>query len=114
MSYDDVEGMGERIAQIRGELTQKQFADRLGINPKTVQRWEAGSVVPDGPALLSLLREFGADPAWVLMGRGSAPPLTARESALIQNYRATTEEGRRALEAAGAALSKPAQRAVGE
>ncbi|NHC05910.1 hypothetical protein [Azonexus fungiphilus] len=35
--------------------------------------------------------------------------LTAREAALLDNYRAAAEEGKQALEATGAALAKPTQ-----
>ena len=36
------------IKQIREKLgvTQEQFAEMVGVHPRTVQNWEAGSVIP--------------------------------------------------------------------
>ena len=43
---------GEEIRRIRVEqhLTQQTFASVLGVSKKTVEAWEAGRNVPQGPA----------------------------------------------------------------
>ena len=36
------------IKQIREKLgvTQEQFAEMVGVHPRTIQNWEAGSIIP--------------------------------------------------------------------
>jgi putative transcriptional regulator len=50
---------GQRIRQIRTDLklSQRTFANVLGVSKKTVEAWEAGKNVPHGPAqrILDLL-----------------------------------------------------------
>ena len=52
-----------KIKNIRNELgmTQVLFAGFMGVSTKTVEAWEAGRNIPDGPArrILSMLK---ADP----------------------------------------------------
>lgn len=52
------------IKNIRNELgmTQVLFAGFMGVSPKTVEAWEAGRNMPDGPArrMLAMLQ---VDPA---------------------------------------------------
>ncbi|WP_091571152.1 helix-turn-helix domain-containing protein [Oryzisolibacter propanilivorax] len=96
---------GRRIRALRGETTQSAFAERLGVNRKTVERWEAGERLPDGQSLLALMTVCGADVNYILTGQRSqaaAPPsaLPPRVRALVQNYEATDEEGRRHIERA--------------
>lgn len=85
-----------RLAALRGQLSQAVFADRLGLTPKTIQRWEAGVAIPDGDSLLSLWREFQADPGWVLTGSSDAPTLATDEQELLARYRSSSQELRRA------------------
>jgi transcriptional regulator with XRE-family HTH domain len=33
-------GLGKRIREARGEMTQRELADLLGVDPMTVSRWE--------------------------------------------------------------------------
>jgi len=42
------------VKQIRGGLSQAQFAELLGVRQATVSRWETGESVPSGPALVLL------------------------------------------------------------
>jgi DNA-binding transcriptional regulator YiaG len=60
-------GAGPEIAAIRARhaLSQRDFADRLGIDVRTLQNWEQGRNRPD-PAALTLIRLFDRDPAAVL------------------------------------------------
>ena len=41
------------------KMTQVTFARFLGVSPKTVEAWEAGRNIPDGPArrILSMLKQ---------------------------------------------------------
>ena len=53
-TYSNIE-----IRKIRNKsgMTQKTFADFLGVSPKTVEAWETGRIHPTGPAcrLISIL-----------------------------------------------------------
>lgn len=49
----------------RHSLSQRDFADRLGIDVRTLQNWEQGRNRPD-PAAMTLIRLFDRDPAAVL------------------------------------------------
>lgn len=93
------ETTGNRIATIRGARGVGEFADALGVNRKTVTRWEAGDALPDGVSLIALKEKFGADPGWVLTGEGEAPKnstLSADERELLALYRSAPLTGKMA------------------
>ncbi|MCV0073266.1 helix-turn-helix domain-containing protein [Pseudomonas aeruginosa] len=83
--------IGGRIAELRGSMKVGDFADCLGVNRKTITRWEADEALPDGSSLLALHERFGASPTWVLLGdvdpgARHAPP-SAEETLLLERYR---------------------------
>lgn len=92
----DLRAIGSRIEGLRGQLSQAEFAARLGVDRKTVGTWERGERLPDTRALLGLWSEFGADPAWVLTGAGFAPATTADERELLVLYRSAPLAGKAA------------------
>ena len=54
-------------ARIRSERrargwTQQSLADQVGVNVRTVQKWESGTARPRNHRLLRLARLFGVDP----------------------------------------------------
>jgi transcriptional regulator with XRE-family HTH domain len=66
------------------------FAECLGVNRKTITRWEAGEALPDGSSLLALHESFGASPTWVLLGEvvpGTEMSVSGEESLLLERYR---------------------------
>lgn len=102
--------IGARIRELRGDLTQDEFAKRLNVARKTVVRWEAGAAIPDGASLLSLLLEFGAEPRWLLTGE--SPPLAAmglthRAVALLSNYEAADDSGKKIIEGTATLAAQP-------
>ena len=56
----------EAVAAIRGRLdkSQSEFARMIGVSVATLQNWEQGRRVPNGPAL-ALLRVAAANPRLV-------------------------------------------------
>lgn len=46
------------IKQIREKLgvTQEQFAEMVGVHPRTIQNWEAGSIIPQSKR--AILRQY--------------------------------------------------------
>ena len=63
----ELDGIGRWLADMRERhsLSQRDFADRLGVDVRTLQNWEQGRNRPDAAAI-SLIRLFDRDPAAVL------------------------------------------------
>jgi len=99
---------GRRIAELRGSLTQAQFAERLGVDRKTVVNWEAGERLPDGASLLRLVEVFAADVNYILTGKRSHQEvLSSRERILLDNYRHTHPRQQKFIEEAAFIVSEP-------
>lgn len=121
--------IGERLRQERERLglNQTELGARGGVSRKTQFNYETGERLPDA-AYLAAVMEAGVDVLYVVTGARSAPPgigtvlltgdgatvLTADEAALLDNYRHSSEMGKRAVEAAAAALALPATPDSGE
>lgn len=98
---------GGRIRELRGRSSQGEFAERLGVNRKTVERWESGERLPDGQSLLALMTECGADVNYILKGRTEDRKLTSEELTMLAYFRDATPDVRRA--AMGALVGATAQ-----
>jgi transcriptional regulator with XRE-family HTH domain len=100
-------GQGKRIAELRASMSQAEFATRLGVDRKTVVRWEAGERLPDGISLLHLVTEFAADVNYILTGQRAhaAPTLDASEAVLLDTYKRCPPQGRAHLIQTAALLS---------
>ena len=59
----------ERLAKIRGERSQRQFARDLGVFQQNVNRYEAGTT-PHADFLIQLAVKEGVSIDWLLLGRG--------------------------------------------
>lgn len=62
--------MKDRIKQIRKEsgLTQKEFAERLGIKQNTVASYEMGRIGISDSVIISICREFNVNEEWIRNG----------------------------------------------
>ncbi|SNS05952.1 Helix-turn-helix [Humidesulfovibrio mexicanus] len=100
--------IGGRIAFIRGEMRQEDFAVLLGVSRMTLIRYEKGERQPDADFLKTIVAEFGVDGSWLLLGDGDLPSikLTPREAALLDNYRHCPDDAQRNLETMGALLAQ--------
>ena len=59
----------ERLAQIRGNRSQRQFARDLGVFQHNVNRYESGTTPhTDFPITLALKEQVSVD--WLLIGKG--------------------------------------------
>lgn len=103
---------------------QDAFADQLRVSRTTQSNYERGERSPDSDYLLKAAA-LGVDVLYVVTGKrappvtshmtplepgvpmGNALVLTAEEAALLDNYRHSSEHGKRAVEAAAAALAAP-------
>ena len=64
--------MQERIRTLRKTLglTQKQFAEKIGVKQNTVAQYEIGRNVPTDMAINLICREFGVNEIWLRTGVG--------------------------------------------
>lgn len=98
---------GAEIKRVRGDCSQQEFARLLGIGRTSVMRYESGERIPDAEFLFKLHSQFGVDPTRVVLGRVSVHIVNQEEMALLDSYRAASDEDQRAIErmAALAALA---------
>lgn len=71
----------EYLAQIRGDISDRQLALRLGVTPTTVSRWKKG-MPPDAGIAAHAARVCGGS---VLAGLVAAGIITADEAGLEQS-----------------------------
>ena len=61
--------VGRRIREMRGfDMTQQDFAKRIGISQNYLSTMEHGKVEIGAEILLRISREFGKSIEWLLMG----------------------------------------------
>ncbi|MEE2672356.1 MAG: helix-turn-helix domain-containing protein [Myxococcota bacterium] len=58
-----------RIAQVRGERSQRQFARDLGVFQQNVNRYENGTT-PHTDFLITLANKESVSLDWLLLGKG--------------------------------------------
>lgn len=68
----------DRIKAIRGNLTQAEFSEKLGIHKNTLGRYERGESEPDLTFCAQVCALFGISPHWLLFGNG---PMRVSDSA---------------------------------
>ena len=67
MSTTDVKKyFGQRLKQLRGDLSQDQLADALGVAQVDVWRWETGKTIPRAERVESIARFFKVDTSFLL------------------------------------------------
>lgn len=64
--------MKERIRKLRKtlDLTQKAFAERIGMKSNTIATYEMGRAIPSDPAINNICKEFGVREQWLRDGIG--------------------------------------------
>jgi transcriptional regulator with XRE-family HTH domain len=102
--------IGERVKLVRGELNQRDFADRLGVSKGSISQIEQGKAMPSGDFLLKIHSAFEVDITWLLTGMGNqpttAPALRPDEAALLDNYRHSPPDQQRLLKETSAAFAQ--------
>jgi len=61
-----MKNFSSRIKQLRGDLTLQAFANKIGINLKTYQHYEAGKRKPNVSAILQIAVSCGVSSDWLL------------------------------------------------
>lgn len=64
--------MKDRIKKIRKslDLTQQEFADRIGVKRNSYANYEIGRNIPIDAIILSICREFNVNETWLRTGEG--------------------------------------------
>ena len=64
--------MNERIRKLRRELdlTQQEFADRIGSKRNTIAKYETDTNVPSSAVITLICREFNVSEEWLRTGEG--------------------------------------------
>ena len=64
--------MNERLKKLRRELdmTQQEFADRIGIKRNSLANYETGRNTPIDAIIVSICREFNVNENWLRTGEG--------------------------------------------
>ena len=88
--------METRIKKIRKELdlTQQEFAERIGVKMNTVATYEMGRSTPSDSALSLICREFNVNEEWLRSGTGEMFKASPTEvlDALAEEYGLTHED----------------------
>ena len=88
--------MEERIKKIRRmlDLTQQEFASRIGIKRNTIANYEAGRNEPIDSVISLICREFNVNEEWLRTGKGEmfAPAPSSALDALAQERGLTHRE----------------------
>lgn len=67
----DWKAAGRRIRELRGfDLTQEEFAGRIGVSQNYLSMMERGKVQIGAEILLTIGRQFGKSLEWLLTGEG--------------------------------------------
>lgn len=93
------ENIGKFIASLRKEkeLTQEQLAEILGVNSRSVSRWENGYCIPDLSLLEMISAELGVSVSELLSGKRQSNSPFQKEYAYLENYRILMEINRRMI-----------------
>ena len=117
-----MDNIGARLRDERERLGKNQdaFAALAGVGKRALIHYEKSERSPDAN-FLAAIAAAGADVLYILTGQRSGaaaaapvaaePPatqLSRRALAVAQNYEATSEEGKKIIEAAAFAAAKPA------
>jgi len=89
MAYE----IGERIKLYREDrnLSQKDFAEKIGVSNSRVSNWEQGINRPDVDLLKKICEVLNVSPSELLDVHLDTEELTEHEKQLIRNYRMKTD-----------------------
>ena len=64
--------MNERLKKLRRtlELTQQEFADKIGSKRSTIAKYETGSNIPSAAVISLVCKEFDVNEDWLKTGDG--------------------------------------------
>ena len=88
--------MKDRIRKLRKalDLTQREFAEHIGMKSNTIATYEMGRAFPSDPTINNICKEFNVNEAWLRNGEGEmfVPAPTSELDALAARYPRMTHE----------------------
>lgn len=88
--------IGERIKELRGNMSRDEFASLIGSNRNTIQRYETYERIPKADFIEIICEKFQVRADWLVLGIGpksrSAEPLTELDQAILTDAIAALEE----------------------
>lgn len=83
--------MKDRIKQIRKthDLTQQEFAKRLGVSRSGIASYESGEREPISAVIALICREFGISEEWLRNGTGQMQASVSRENEIASLMRSS-------------------------
>lgn len=88
--------MKDRIRKVRKalDLTQRGFAERIGMKSNTIATYEMGRATPSDAAINNICKEFDVNENWLRTGEGEMfiPAPTSELDALASRYPNMTHE----------------------
>jgi transcriptional regulator with XRE-family HTH domain len=67
---DDIEAIGKRIKEIRGDLSQEEFARSLGASKTSIGNYESARQAPGLFFIMSICDNYNVEPRWLIKGHG--------------------------------------------
>ena len=64
----DLQALGRRIRQLRGQATQEEFSRALAISQAQLSKYELGQSAPPLGVLVKLAEQSGRSTDWILTG----------------------------------------------
>lgn len=100
--------IGQRLAEERKRLgyNQKEFGVVGDAGLRTVADWERNKTSPPA-SFLAAIAEIGADVNYIITGERTEKILAPRETALIDNYRNSSDKDKKVIEGVAFATAKP-------
>lgn len=65
----NLELIGHRIRELRGEILQEELAGYLGVSQGQLSKIERGKLGPTAEVLVRLVEKFGKSADWILTGK---------------------------------------------
>jgi len=101
-------GIAIRIRELKGGMSIPDFARLIGEDkPQRLQDVLAGRQKAPEDMLVRIVSVTKCDANWLLIGEGLAPEINSRQRALIENYEAADEAGRRLIEGTASLAAQP-------
>ena len=69
--------LGDRLKQLRGSLSQSDFAASIGVSQRTIGHYEKNERQPDAEAIKNICANFQVSPSWLLFGQEEKSPASA-------------------------------------
>lgn len=83
----DPVAIGQRLREVRGEISQIEFARRTGVTQTTITNYETGKRVPDVAFLVVIMKLFGTDPTWLISGQRSGEHMGVSSLNVLKEFR---------------------------